>query len=106
MRRFFTKRKLRKIENDPNTNVIVSNFHGVNWREKLTLPIFVVYRGPTDFPANYVVRLFDGKKPLRLVAVKNTLDEARAAIQQGPPFVFSMIPRFENDDPKIVETWL
>ena len=84
----------------------MKDFYGVNWREKLTLPIFVVYRGPIDFPAKYVVRLFDGKKPLRLAAVKNTLQEARAAIQQGPPFVYSMIPRFENDDPKIVETWL
>lgn len=106
MRKFVTKRKTQRIESDPNMNIIVDNFHGVNWRQKLVMPIFVVYRDPKDFPGKFAVRIFDGKKPLRLVAVKNTLDEARAAIQQWPPLDFSMIPRFENDDPRIVETWL
>lgn len=106
MRKFITKRKLKKIEGDPNVNVIVDNFHGVNWREKVRMPIFTVYKSPKDFPNKYVVRLFDGKKPLRLVTVKNTLEEARAAIQQGPPFLYTQIGRFEDDDPVIVETWI
>ena len=106
MRKFVTKRKMKRIESDPNVNIIVDNFHGVNWRQKLVMPIFVVYRDPKDFPGKFVVRIFDGKKPLRLVTVKNSLEAARAAIQQGPPFEFGNMGRFTEDDPVIVETWI
>lgn len=64
--------------------------------------ISIAFKNPKDFPDKFVVRLFDGQQPTRLVAVKDTLEEARATI----PKIFYKVPRSEKDDPVIVETWL
>jgi len=93
----------QKMLRDQSVSVIVENFHGVNWHEKLkTFPIFTLYHNPTDFPGKYVMRLFDGKNPTRLIAVKDTLEAARATV----PKIFYRVPRKDTDDPFIVETWL
>lgn len=100
---FKSRRAMQRVGNAPNVSVIVDNFHGVNWREKLrTLPVFTVFYNATDFPGKYVVRLFDGKAPLRLLAVKDTLEEARATIPQG----YARFDRHPEDDPVIVEVWM
>ena len=70
------------------------------------LVIWVIYERPRDYPNSYVVRpqaMVDGM----LIAsqecvVAPTLEAARAALPHG----LTMIPRFENDDPAIVETWI
>lgn len=86
--------------------MIVNNFHGTNWRDVVKYPMFVVYKNPSDFPGKFVVRLFNMDKPVHMAAVKDTLEEARAAIQQGPPFMFHNVGRSPQDDPVIVETWI
>ena len=104
---FKSQRAAQRVGNAPNVSVIVDNFHGVNWFEKLkVMPCFTIYFNPTDFPGKYVTRLFDGDKPLRLLTVKDTLEEARAAIPQGPPLGFVRFERSPTDDPAIVEAWL
>lgn len=70
------------------------------------MPLFTVYYSPTDFPGKYVVRLFDGPLPTRLLAVKDTLEDARAAIPQGPPLGFVRTERSKTDDPVILESWI
>ena len=98
---------MRKQLQDPHVNVILRDFHGVNWHEKTRiLPNFTVFFNPQDFPGKYVVRLFDGNLPTRLLVVKNTLEEARAAIPQAPPLGFVRMERSPNDDPVIVEVWM
>lgn len=98
---------LRKQLQNPRNNVFVKDFHGVNWHEKTNIfPIFTVYYSPSDFPKKYVVRLFDGPLPTRLLVVKDTLEEARAAIPQLPPLGFVRMERSESDIPEILETWL
>lgn len=98
----FTREQRRQLQ-DPSVNVIVDNFHGVNWWEKTKVfPTFTVFYNPKDFPGKYVVRLFDGKAPTRLLSVKDTLEEARKTI---PP-MFLRTDRHPADDPVIVETWL
>ncbi len=102
-----SKQVMKQVNNDPSVSVICDNFLGVNWFEKVQVfPIFTIYFSPKDFPGKYVVRLFDADKPLRLIAVKDTLDQARATIPQEPPFGFLRVDRSEKDDPVIVETWL
>jgi len=70
------------------------------------LVIWVILERPRDFPHAYVVRrhaMVDGMMwadPSCIIAP--TLEAARAAIPHG----LTMIPRFENDDPAIVETWI
>lgn len=98
----FTSEQMRRLQ-DPSVNVIVDNFHGVNWWKKTKVfPIFTIYHNPKDFPEKYAVRLFDGKAPTRLLSVKDTLEEARKTI---PP-LFKQVGRSPTDDPIIVETWL
>lgn len=98
----FTREQMRHLQ-DPSVNVIVDNFHGVNWWKKTKVfPIFTVFCNPKDFPGKYVVRLFDGKAPTRLLSVKDTLEDARKTI---PP-LFKRVDRSPTDDPVIVETWL
>ena len=93
----------KRMLKDRSVSVIVDNFHGVNWWEQTKVfPCFTVYEKPTDFPDKFAVRLFDGDKPTRLLCIKNTLSQARAAIPKG----FLRVTRSEKDDPKIVETWL
>jgi len=94
-----TQRKLA----DRRISVIVDSFHGVDWWKKCKkFPVFTVYYNPTDFPGKYVVRLFDGPQPTRLMAIADTLEAIRKTI---PP-LFHCIPRDTKDDKIIVETWL
>lgn len=96
-------RKERQLLQNPAVSVIVDNFHGVNWWEKTKVfPAFTVFYNPRDFPGKYVVRLFDGKAPTRLMTVKDTLEAAHSSI---PP-MFYRVDRSPEDDPVIVETWL
>lgn len=94
---------MEKMLKDRSVSIIVNDFLGVDWHKKTTtFPNFVIYDSPTDFPGRFVVRLFDGNRPTRLIAVKNSLKEARQAI----PGIFIPISRSKNDEPAIVETWL
>ena len=88
---------------DQSISVIVTDFHGVSWWEQCKVfPVFTVFNSPKDFPGKYVVRIFDGKTPLRLITIRDTLEEARKTI---PP-MFMRTDRSEKDDPIIVETWI
>lgn len=93
---------LRQLQ-DQSKSVLVKNFHGVNWWQQMNVfPAFVIFYDPKDFPGKYAIRLFDGQSPTRLLCIKQTLQEARAAI----PNMFYRVDRKAEDDPKIVETWL
>lgn len=71
-----------------------------------TMPLWVVYERPLDYPAGFVGRL-------HLIGVGwfgateravfgSTLDEVRQQI----PREFRNIGRFAEDEPQIVESWL
>lgn len=93
----------RRMLEDQRVSVIVESFHGVDWHKQTkAFPNFSVCQNPKDFPGKFTVRLFDGQQPTRLVAVKGTLEEARATI----PNIFYRVPRSSTDNPVIVETWL
>ena len=98
---------MRRQAVKPNTNIIVKDFHGVIWQEKVrVLPAFTIFYNPADFPGKYVVRLFDGEAPTKLLCVKSTLEEARAAIPHEPPIEYINMGRHPEDDPVIVEVWM
>lgn len=101
------KKAMARANNDPNVTVLVDDFLGVNWWEKVkVLPIFTIYFNTSDFPGKYVVRLWDGDKPLRMASVKDTLEEARATIPMDCPVPYRNVGRSATDDPVIVESWL
>lgn len=96
----------KKMLKNASVSIIVDNFHGVVWQEYTKLfPCFTIYFNPKDFPGKHVVRLFDGNKPTRLCAVKNTLEEARATIPTEP-IQYLRVEREAKDDAVIIETWL
>lgn len=96
--------EMRAMLADQSISIIVTDFHGVNWHEKCKVfPCFVVFRRPKDFKHhNFVVRVFDGNRPLRLLTVGDTLENVRKTIPKG----FLRVPASKTDDLTIVETWL
>lgn len=77
----FERMQMRRVEKDAYTSIIADSFCGVNWHEKLKIfPVFTVYKNPRDFPGKYVVRLFDGTRPMRLITIVTRW------MKQGPPF--------------------
>jgi hypothetical protein len=65
------------------------------------LPMFVVYEKPTDYPKEFVVRLFDCNQPTQYFILKTTLKEARKVIPRN----LVHFPRSVTDQKQIVETW-
>lgn len=68
--------------------------------------MWVVYDSPADFPGRFVVRKWvirkSGEQPTTEVYHAKTLEGVRAMVSHG----LVCIPRDENDNPNIVETWL
>ncbi len=68
---------------------------------------FVIYSKPADHPDHFVVREYNIDAAGRVKATDSfsfhsDLEAARAAIPEG----LYCSPRYPNDDPVIVETWL
>lgn len=68
----------------------------------MSLPIWVVYKNPLDFPDKFVARLFQLDVPTDVVLVENSLEALRAQLPQG----LVCFEREPEDDPVIFETWL
>ena len=66
------------------------------------MPLICVYDHPSDYPNNYVARVWDANRPTRLIVLADTLDEIRAKI---PP-VMKRLPKAPQDDAVIVEVWM
>lgn len=77
---------------------------------KIHMSIYAIYFNPSDQPGKFVVRRHDiveeggqvGSLPAPEAVCAETLGEAR---QHVPPGLVQL-PRFNDDDPVIVETWL
>lgn len=69
---------------------------------RFRLPIITVYKNTKDYPNKFVARIFDVDEATLLVVVKDSLEEIRDII----PARFTHMPRFDGDDPVIVETWI
>ena len=69
----------------------------------IEIEIWTVYDHPSDFPGKYVARLFIGDKPTNQVIVTKNINSIRAKLAVKG---LTCLHRQENDDPKIMETWL
>lgn len=71
-----------------------------------SLDTYTIYDSPADFPNCWVVRRWTVKGtdlvPDDTVVIAPSLDKARSIIPPG----LVVIPRSEDDDPTIYETWL
>jgi hypothetical protein len=73
---------------------------------KLRFPIWVITRPETeDYPGKWKARLHvcsPVPAVTNILIVGNSLEEVRSVLPEG----LTLIPRFDNDDPVIEETWL
>lgn len=84
-------------------NKIVQSLKDVDIR-KLTYPICTIYKNPSDFPDNYVVRLFDLNRPTNIIIIRNSVTDCRADLMAAG-FTTHFMRDF-RDDPCIVESWM
>ncbi len=83
-------------------NIIVDRFDYKRISQGEGIPIICVYRHPADYPTQYVARLWRMRRPEKVIALADTLEQIRMA---KPPEMV-ILNRGENDDPCIVETWI
>lgn len=83
-------------------NIVVDRFDYERISRGAGIPIICVYRHPTDYPKQYVARLWQERRPEKMIALADTLEQIREA---KPPEMV-ILSRRENDDPCIVETWI
>ncbi len=81
----------------------IESFKEVDW-SGMEFPITAVYKHPSDYPQHYVARIFDVDRPTDTFMLKNTLYEIEADISEYTRMDF--IPRFAQDIPALVGTWL
>lgn len=70
---------------------------------------YVIFKSPSDYPGKFVVRVrrMMGNKGVldaAPVVVAETLDEARAAVENTDCLL--CLPRGLEDEPEVVETWI
>jgi hypothetical protein len=72
--------------------------------------MWTVYDHPSDFPDWFVARKFEitGQGPVvgNAVIWAATLPEVRRMIAEIDPDASACLPRYDNDHPNVVETWL
>ena len=88
---------------DKSTDRIVGRFDYARMLKQTTFPIITVYNSPTDYPGQYVARLWDINRPTNLAAVADTYEGLLAAI---PTQQMHRVERDPKDNPAIVETWI
>lgn len=88
-------------------NIIVDSMAHVYF-SKLKFPTIVVYENPYDYPDDYVARVWETvwpkPKPMNIAITRNSLKEIREDIMAAGFGI--RIPRADDDDPHIVETWM
>jgi hypothetical protein len=84
----------------PETRVLAS-WADLDWEEYVshfTLPMFVVYRHPSDHPDKYVMQLWDMDRPTPYAVLGKSEKDAAMTL----PDSFVRLERNPADDPKIV----
>jgi len=84
----------------------ITDIHAPQIYHSVILPMWVLYKNPTDFPEKYVLRLWDGatNTPRSTVFLADTEQEIEFEIKRFNRFV--RLERFENDDPKIMAVFV
>lgn len=76
------------------------------WQHRESLPMFTVYAQPSDFPDDFVARLWmtlPEARPTTLFLRHPELEVIRSELRGLGLY---QLPRDPNDDAKIVESWI
>lgn len=86
-----------------SSDIVLESFLGINLQKVCRVPIIAVYKNPSDYPEQYVARLWDiHKRPTRFVMVKESLE----SIRQNILATMTRLDPCQDDDPILVETWI
>lgn len=77
----------------------VGTFEGI---PVLQMPLIVVYKNPSDYPNDYVARLWDLNVATPYAVVEKSMEEIKKAI----PMHMVYVEPYADDDPNIVATFL
>jgi hypothetical protein len=86
-----------------NTDIVVDSFLDTNLNKFCQVPIIVVYKNTSDYPAKFVARLWNiNNRPTKVVMIKDDIESIRNNI----PKTMTKLERSNVDDPVIIETWI
>ena len=68
-------------------------------------PIIVIYNNPKDYKGYFVARIWELDKPTDTLMLKKSLSKIREDIKAHLPNMVRL-PKAQNDDKAIVETWI
>lgn len=68
-------------------------------------PIIVIYENVSDYKGYFIARIWDLDKPTDTFMLKKDLHKIREDIKANLPNMVRL-PKAQNDDPCIVETWI
>lgn len=109
MFQFFGEKWCMQYESEEAAGVSTYGYRELELGQ-VVLHQFVIYHNPSDHPGKYVVRQWlvirgdPEPHPVPLFTTHDTLENAREAtpiLEMG----LVRLPRFDNDDPVIVEVW-
>jgi hypothetical protein len=75
----------------------------VTTHDPTPLSIWVIYDHPSDYPDDFVARRWEGETATRDIILGKSLGMLRLAMRRK---YLTCLPRYKDDDPVIVETWL
>ena len=84
---------------------MAADLSDLHWSLRERLPMWVVTGSPSDYPGQWVARLYltlPEAGPTNCAIIGDSLDAVRAALPLG----LTRLPRYQDDDPVIVEVWL
>ena len=84
---------------DPAYRVMMANADAV---KRGVLPMWMIYDRPKDHPDGFIARRFESIMPTG-DTLAGELEELRSTFEAAGLF---RLPRSEDDEPQIVETWL
>lgn len=84
-------------------SIVVNHIKDVDL-SSIKMLIAVIYENPLDFPEKFVIRIFDMDKATNIVLLRDSLEECRKECIDG--CLHTIIPREDDDDDCIVESWV
>jgi hypothetical protein len=77
-------------------------------RHAVGLTMWTIYKNPRDYPGRWVLRAWDmvGDHPDPIPRARQSLFDSLAAARAEVPPGLTCLPRQDDDDPAVFETWL
>lgn len=92
---------MNKFKDEEILDKVAQNYTQIDY-SGLKHPIWTIFQNTTDYPEQYVARLFDLSIPTNVVMIDDCLDNLRQKINP----LLDRYPRDEFDDKSVVEIYM